>query len=375
MLSTDMMYAVAKYVKINDMQKLMVLNKDFNKIAKSIVFSELNESAIIDRHDSKLHTEMHRYGIKFIDIIESSVRTSFFDDLSDLIEMQDVEAQISKLDLMFNYTIVCKKSIARYLPDMEEIHGDRIDIQSPIFQITDKTHEDKDFKVFQFFLFINNKYMQGKAYDVLKISIIHQLMKYYDALYMSRLSAICSEENYKNLNRYSKTSRQSFQHVFMSKLQKDTVEYIDINLYNMYSTYMSNMLCKLYSKYLSASAVQDISNYDFIYAKSYHKYADNDLQLTTIRFMLDMTNEITYFKSIKLHLLGMIFHYLSEIVANKIVPPCLLKNNKFFSTVKDRRTSILEQLQENNDYSEELNALVYSILLENQEILDKNLPF
>ena len=371
----DMMYGVAKYVKLNDMQKLMVLNKDFNKIAKSVVFSEPNESAIIDRHDNKLHAEMHRYGIKFIDIIKSSLRTTFFDDLSDLIEMQDVGAQINKLDLIFNYTIVCKKSINRYLPGIEEIQADRIDIQAPIFKITEKSHEEQDFKVFQFFLFITNKYMQGKARDVLKVSIIHQLMKYYDALYMSRLSAICSEESYKNLNRYSKTSRQSFQHVFIAKIVNDSVQYMDINLYNIYSTYMSNMLCKLYSKYLSASAVQDISNYDFIYTKSYHNYADDDLQVTTIRIILNLTSERTYFKSIKLHLLGMIFHYLTEIVANNIVSMCLLKTNKFFTIAKERCQSILEDLQDNNEYSQELKELVSSILIKNQEILGKNLPF
>ena len=375
MMHVDMMYGVVKYVKLNDMQKLIVLNKDFSKIAKSVVFSEPNASDIIERHDSKLHAEMHRYGIKFIDIIKSSVRTTFFDDLSDLIEMQDETAQINKLDLIFNYTIVCKKSIDRCLPGIEKIQTDRIDIQAPIFQITEKTHEDQDFKVFQFFLFITDKYMQGKARDVLKISLIHQLMKYYDALYMSRLSAICSEESYKNLSKYSKTSRQSFQHVFMSKILKDAVQYMDINLYNIYSTYMSNMLCKLYSKYLSASAVQDISNYDFIYAKSYHNYADDDLQVTTIRIILDLTSERTYFKSIKLHLLGMIFHYISEIVGNNIVPQCLLKTSKFFTTVKERRQSILHDIQDNNDYNQELKELVISILIKNQEILDKNLPF
>lgn len=371
MLSIDIMYGITNYVKINDMQKLIVLNKDFHNLAKDIVFSEHSNSVITERHDNKMNVEMQRFGIKFIDIIKSSVHTCFFDNISDLIEMKDTDAQINKLDLIFNYTIVCKKNINRYLPDIEELYADRIDIQAPIFQITEKTHEDHDFKVFQFFLFIVNKYMQGKVRDVLKISIIHQLMKYYDALYMSHLSAICSEESYKYLNRYSKTSRQSFQHVFMSKIQKEYIQYMDINLYNLYSTYMSNMLCKLYSKYLSASTVQNISNYDFLYKKSYHNYADANLQITTIRIMLDLTNERTYFKSIKLHLLGMIFHYISEIVANNIVPQCLLENKRFFPTVKERCQSILEDLRDNKDYNEELKALVYNILIENQEILDQ----
>jgi hypothetical protein len=67
----------------------------------------------------------------------------------------------------------------------------------------------------------------------------------------------------------------------------------------------------------------------------------------------------------------MIFHYISEIVANNIVPQCLLENKRFFPTVKERRQSILEDLRDNKQYNEELKALVYNILIKNQEILDQ----
>jgi hypothetical protein len=365
---------ISQYIRVEDLQKLIVLNKDFHKMVMRIVYTNYDTSAILNRIDSTMNAKMALDNIRYIDIIASSVRYSVFDQIIDVIDTRTEELQIAKLDLVFNYTIATKRFFHKELKeDMQFI--ERLGIQSPIFTITDTSHQDHDFKIFQFLLYLVATHMNGKANLIAKASIVHQIIQYFNSLYMARLAAICSEESFAAVQKASKSTVNSYNNIMFLKMMRNDIHNFDINLYDVYTLYLGELMRISYSRYIPASTVRDLQDNNIIYAKSYYKYASGTKQISTISTLLEFISDRTYLKRVKLQLIGMIFHYISDIASKTIIAPCLLptNSNNFFKVVLDRCEYLVDNLQNSADYSQEVVDTVLTILAECKAIIKENI--
>jgi hypothetical protein len=369
-------YGIAQHINISDLRKLIVLNKDVNQVVKGIVYTN-NHRAILNRVDDEMNVKMYMDGIKYINIIESSVKYQVFDNLAEVIAMSSEEERNNKLDLIFNYSIACKRIIRKYRDaDSDDISDlvTKMVPQTPIFEISATSHQDRDFKIFQFLLYMTSKYMKGKSSNIAQVSLLQQMMSYFDGLYMSRLAAICSEETYKKIEKISRKDRDIYQKVFVSFLWKQESFHLDINIYNIYSLYMSDVICKAYPKHIPVSVANGIVDHDLIAAKSYYCIAEGEKQVATITFMLELVAE-GYFKRIQMQLIGMIFNYISDIIANNVIASSLTKNSmNFFKVVLGRCEAIAEDIHHTTNYSQELVDIVSNILAKTKHALIETIP-
>ncbi len=367
-------YGVSQYIQLRDLKKLMVLNKDFNKIVKRIVYTNYDNTAILNRFDSSMNVKMACDSIKYIDIIKSSVNYRVFDQIIDVIDTKSKEMQIAKLDFIFNYTIACKKFFNKELKeDMQLV--ERLSIQTPIFEISKTSHQDHDFRIFQFLLYLINSYMDGKPGLIAKASIVQQIIQYFNCLYMTRLAAICSEESFAKLQKLSKSSIDSYNNIMFLKMMRNDIQNLDINLYDVYTLYLGDLMSIAYSSYIPASAIKDLQDVNTLYLKSYYQYVSGDKQVNTIQTLVMIILDRTYFKCVKLQLLGMIFHYIADIASKDIIAPCFFSTtyNKFFKTVLDRCEYLMEELQISSKYRQEVVDVVLDILVKSKAIIEEKI--
>ena len=363
-------YGVSQYIQLQDLQKLMLLNKEFHKMAKRIVYTNYDNMAILNRFESGMNIKMALNGIRYIDIIKSSVNYRAFDQIMDVIDTKSNEMQIAKLDLVFNYTIACKKIFTKELnEDMQLVQ--RLSIQTPIFEISETSHQDHDFRIFQFLLYLTVSYMHGKAGLIAKASIVQQIIQYFNSLYMLRLAAICSEESFAKLQKLSKSSIDSYNNVMLLKMMRNNIHKLDINLYDVYTLYLGELMRIAYTRYIPTSAINELQDFNTLYLKSYYQYVSGDKQVNTIGTLLEFVADRTYFRRVRLQLIAMIFHYIADIASNNIIAPCFISTyNKFFKTVLDRCEFLVEELQTSSDYRQEVVDVVVDILNQSKAIIE-----
>jgi hypothetical protein len=349
---------ILQYVHASDISKLMVVSKDFTTMMNDIVYNDITS---IYRLDTAMNAKEDGFNLKYIDIIESSIKTDIYDLFVKSMETKNEMMQINNLDLVFNYTIVSKK-IMRNLS--ENIAG-KIDMQTPIFEITTTSHQDKDIEIFNFMLYLADMFTVGKARTIAKVSIIKQMMQYSDNLYMSRFAAICSEETYTRVDKLSKKTRQDNQDMIVNNVMTHSIYTTEVNIYNIYSLYTTDCLGKKYAKILPVSALTGMLDNDFIYFKAQYKTCFH-VQSNTLAILLHMTE---YIKPIKLQIIGMIFNYLTYAIQHNKLSPIIANNEKFMKTCKNQCEQYLEDIPDLSNYNDDTLEIIYDIVMKFKEIL------
>jgi hypothetical protein len=353
---------ILQYVDVNDMRKLMLLSKDFTMMVKDIVYNDITS---IHRLDTAMNTKEDGFSIKYIDIIESSIKTDIFDLFVKSMETKNEMIQINNLDIVFNYTIVSKKIMRNYLSaNLDTIVAEKIDMQTPIFEIATTSHQDKDIEIFHFMLYLADLYAVGKARTIAKLSIIKQMLQYSDNLYMSRFAAICREEAYTRVDKLSQKTRQGNQDTIVNEVMKHSIYTTEVNIYNIYSMYTTDCLGKKYAKLLPVSAITGMLDDDLIYLKAQYKTCFR-VQRSTLAILLHFSE---YLNPIKLQIIGMIFHYLTDAIQHNKLSPLFATDEKFMKTCKNQCEQCLEDIPDLSNYNDDTLEIIYDILTKFNEI-------
>jgi hypothetical protein len=103
---------------------------------------------------------------------------------------------------------------------------------------------------------------------------------------------------------------------------------------------------------------------DLIYLKAQYKTCFH-AQRSTLAILLHFSEHL---KPIKLQIIGMIFHYLTDAIQHNKLSPLFATNDAFMKTCKKQCEEWLEDIPELSNYNDYTLEIIYDILTKFNEI-------
>lgn len=364
------LYGILKYVCISDLPKIALVNKAFNALVQDILFANKYDEILLERIDNNIHKHMTECVITYSDITRSSIRTSLFDQLILLVSMQ-ASKQIGYMDIIFNYSIVCKKYINKNTPT---IQSDKLIIQTDVFDYSVKSCISTDFKVFQLAFYIIENHLEGRPLELVKVSLLSQMIKYFQMHFFSTLDSLCSDDVYNVLRYMSNVTLEYYNKMLIRVLTNISIYKLDINLYYVYYVMMVCLIRKKYKSLMPTSMYNELSEslFDNVYVKSlYKENSKMSMQTETMNMLIQCCASVY---ETRVYIVFTLFTYLNNIIDKDYMTQTYRTIlTKLLKTMYEKAVNFIEDLETSDNHDEKTkktgaDILQYTIKMLNEFI-------
>jgi hypothetical protein len=221
-----------------------------------------------------------------------------------------------------------------------------IDNKDKIYKLNNYVDQNLDFKIFQYIYSIYGN-------DFIK----YQIISYFHELYLFNVKSI-----------YGKVIRlpQYADIEFMNMINKIPIHYLDINLYNIYSIYISEQLISKsnYRKQFSKAVLDDIEyfmldNMTNIYNTN---YISNDIiQIETIRSFIEFNAYLKY-NRVNIYIIIILFNYINYLFTYNLLSSSLSNHIPFINILDHKINTFTEYIILSYDYDNILKNKILNIL-------------
>ena len=224
-----------------------------------------------------------------------------------------------------------------------------------LYTLSEKSDVDLDFKIFQ--------YLYHTCDEKNKAQFMLQLTSYFHETYIYRLKSI-----------YGRSLRlpQYCDIEFTNIISKIDIYQFDINLYNIYSIYVSYNLLNTYNykKQFSSAVLDDVKHFMLIYMTDVYSctITDIDKQVSTIESLLQF-NTYSKFNSIKIYIVMLIFNYINCLLKSDTISMSLVNKLTFLVTVEIKVLNFIEYIQYSDKYDKDIMNRAINILNESFQLV------
>ncbi len=321
-------------LNIKSMSNLLTTSK---QLRRTVMQKEDNPFSI-NIPDS--NTVMKQYGLNIHHVINGSWAADFLDNFIYIFNVPTAAEKERHLYKMFNHT----RKTRQLLSSADEIHAS-IRTTSNIFEITENSHNDRDFRIMQFLLNLTNTYLDGKVKDIMNLSLTYQLLLYFQQRYHKTLEEACGKKIYKDYfyRIYNDTCLYAL--YYFKEHEMAPIHLLDFNLYNMYCIYITSYYHRIVRPIpFSPEEFERIDKeliFKMLNIKSMHK--NLEMQNYTIDFLMTFWKHKTAIE--KLYTSSMMYKYMDYLIERNVTSDELFKNENFVNSIISNIRNVLDAMR------------------------------
>lgn len=352
---------------IKSMISMSKINKSSNKSLKN---SHENPFSLNIPGSSDI---MQQYGLKMKDILNSSFTTDFLDDFIYTFNMLSESSQENHLYKMFHHTRRTKNLLHQCTE--EDIYisvKSRICTSCNIFKINERTDANRDFRTIQFLLHLSDIHLQGKVKSIMTVSLLYQMLKCFEEIYKQHLHSVIGR-NFDHDSGYIANNNLILDYLcnYMEQDNIAQVHLLDINLYNIYSVFVTT---GWWPGLFTTDEYHKVYKYLLLKMTSLKSlYKNTKLQTKTLEFIInfwkDRNNNDT------LYLFILLFQYMNNLIENNLTSSDILKQKSFINMCITKIQETMSTIENDDNRPVEEQKYIKEAKDLAKNVLPNNLPF
>lgn len=338
--SDILIYSICKYTSnIGDIKNLRLVNKEFNKN----ILSSVHDIFLSNINDN-IPIYIKKFELSYHDFIKSPIKNGFIDQFASFIQKSLNIYEI--VEQLYNCDKKSQEKIANNnrTPSLNYIKNHAI----PIIDMNKPYDIDNTFKIFQFLFFLNSQFFANdNRYRIIKWYLVIQLVNFFEHIYKDFLKMICKT----NTIKYLKKQFNIWNNIYVNSIYDiDKIELLDINLYIIYHSYISENIVRNYNyrKLFSEKSISDIK-YNLVYQidnlKSIYYYPNYNSQIYTIcKLQIFNTTDIV-FENIGVFTAIILFKYINYLIKEYKLSEFFLEEKIILMTAQNTCIDFLKELE------------------------------
>ena len=362
--SDILVYSICKYASnIEDIKKLRLVNMEFNKNISTSV-----DDIFLSTINDNIPKYIEDFELSYYDFTKSPIKNSFIDQFAGFIQKSLNIYEI--VEHLYNCDKKSQENIANNnrTPSLNYLKNHAI----PIFEITKSYDIYNDFKIFQFLFFLNSRFFANdNKYRIIKWYLVIQLVNFFEHIYKDFLKTICKT----NTIKYLEKQFNDWNNCFMNSIYDiEKIEEIDVNLYTIYYSYISENIVRnknyrnLFSNesivYIKNNLLYQIDNLTSMY------YSDYNYQLNTISILQILNTRDIILENIGIFTAIILFKYINYLIKEYMLSKIFLEEKVFLMETQNACIDFIEELKISR-HDKDIKILAIKTFTETIENIEK----